>query len=54
MLISPAQKMLRQWNYRDYYHPNITAGEAEHLQSHIGMPALFLLSILFLLHMAIL
>ena len=31
--------MLRQWNFRDYYHPNLTEGEKEHLESHIGMYA---------------
>ena len=29
--------MLRQWNYKDYYHPNMTVQEEKHLGSHIGM-----------------
>lgn len=27
-------KMLRQWNYRDYYHPNLTEKERIHMASH--------------------
>ncbi|KAI9842792.1 MAG: hypothetical protein M1837_006895 [Sclerophora amabilis] len=27
-------KMLRQWKYRDYYHPNLTLAEAEHRDLH--------------------
>ena len=28
--------MLREWTYRDYYHPNLTEVEAEHMNSHVG------------------
>jgi len=28
-------RMLREWNYKDYYHPNISAESEEHLKSHI-------------------
>jgi len=28
--------MLRQWNYRDQYHPNMTVAEEAHLSSHAG------------------
>jgi len=30
-------KMLRQWSYREHYHPNITSHEHQHLMVHIGM-----------------
>ena len=30
------QKMLREWKYRDHYHPNITSVEYEHWDSHAG------------------
>lgn len=33
----PLKKMLRQWNYRDYYHPNISAEQETHMASHAGM-----------------
>ncbi|MCJ1311319.1 hypothetical protein MMC25_004990 [Agyrium rufum] len=29
-----AQRMVRQWNYRGHYHPNITVEEAAHLEMH--------------------
>ena len=31
--------MLRQWNYRGYYHPNITEHEVSKLNSHAGEKA---------------
>ncbi|KAI0199449.1 hypothetical protein F4808DRAFT_432520 [Astrocystis sublimbata] len=33
----PSQKMLRQWIYRDHYHPNLTESDQAHWESHIGM-----------------
>ena len=37
--------MLRRWNYRDYYHPDISKAseEEEHMRSHMGMgfPSIF-------------
>lgn len=27
-------KFVRQWTYKDYYHPNLTAGEVVHYQEH--------------------
>lgn len=31
------QRMLREWNYRSYYHAEISADEQKHLGSHIGI-----------------
>lgn len=28
-------KMLRQWSYREHYHPNMTAHDRQHLEVHI-------------------
>ena len=28
--------MLRQWNYREHYHPNITESERPHWDIHAG------------------
>jgi hypothetical protein len=30
------QKMIRQWVYRDYYHPNLTSDDFEELSIHAG------------------
>ena len=30
------QKMLRQWNYREHYHPNLTEEEQPHWDIHAG------------------
>ena len=30
------QKMLRQWNYRQHYHPNLTEEERPHWDIHAG------------------
>lgn len=30
-------QMLRQWNYKEYYHPNISVIDQEHLKGHIGI-----------------
>ena len=30
------KRMLRKWNYRSYYHPNITEHEVSKLNSHAG------------------
>ncbi len=35
--------MLRKWNYKDYYHPNLTHEEEEHMLSHAGTPSIHLL-----------
>lgn len=32
--------MLRRWNYRDYYHPNVSGDEEEHMLSHAGKEAI--------------
>ena len=31
--------MLREWNYRSYYHAELSANEQKHLGSHIGIYA---------------
>lgn len=31
------QRMLREWNYRSYYHADVSADEQNHLASHIGI-----------------
>lgn len=33
------QRMLREWNYRSYYHAELSAKEQKHLGSHIGIYA---------------
>ena len=35
-LNSTTQKMLRQWNYREHYHPNISEEERTHWDIHAG------------------
>ncbi|MCJ1261073.1 hypothetical protein MMC22_000937 [Lobaria immixta] len=37
--LNMAQDMLRRWNYRSYYHPNVSDVEEEHMLSHVGMDA---------------
>lgn len=39
------QSMLREWNYRSYYHAEVAADEETHLGPHIGIYAAFLLPI---------
>ena len=36
-LMRVAQKMLRQWTYRDHYHPDLSDGDVDHLLLHAGM-----------------
>ena len=35
-MLEPTQKMLRQWNYRSHYHPNLTREESVHWDVHAG------------------
>ena len=36
MILPLEQKMLREWKYRDVYHPNITPEVYKHWDSHAG------------------
>ena len=38
--------MLRQWSYREHYHPNMTAHDRQHLEVHIGKESWPLWSVL--------
>lgn len=39
------KKMLRQWNYRSHYHPDITEEESGHWIVHAGRLAILLLGL---------